>query len=357
MEQPEVVRNSISGRIDFDHQIDQPKEDIFLAKNIALLSKVKSIKLVACGTSYHAALLASYWYEEHLGVSCSAHISSEFIYKKNVVPEDCLFISLSQSGETADTISAVDIANGANYLAVMTICNLEGSTIAAKSDMVYLMRAGVEVSVASTKAFVAQLVSLLTLMRFIAHVKKKDNIFFAKLASELKSLPHLIESTLAYSDDVFSIAKTLVNQKNIIFSGRKEQYPISMEAALKLKEISYINAESYPLGEFKHGSLALIEEGVHVVISISNNSIQDKVFSNIQEILSRNGTVLLFHDSAIDIKISHKNLKLFPFFVSSEILFPILSVVPFQLLACFVSEAKGFNPDKPRNLAKSVTVE
>ena len=356
-EQPDIIRNIIKHSFTTEDNVLVPKPDVFDAKTYDLLSQVESIQVVACGTSYHAGSVASYWYEEYLGLPCAAHISSEFIYRKTICPKNCLFIVLSQSGETADTISALNIADKNNYLAKLAVCNNRDSSIAFKSDIFYPMHAGVEVSVASTKCFISQLVSLLSIMYTIAKIKNIQHPYFANFCSNVHKLPFYVESVLNKNKELQQIANMLIDKKSVIFSGRKEQYPIAMEGALKLKEISYIHAEAYPLGEFKHGSLALIEEGMVVIVSIANNNIQNKVFSNIQEILSRNGTVFLFHDSEVNISMQHKNLHLFALPASDDVMFCVTSTIPYQLLAFYVSRLKGFNPDKPRNLAKSVTVE
>jgi len=349
-EQPAVIAETLEGRIYNGRLL----EESFGHVTKELLDKTKNIQIIACGTSYHAGLVARYWIEE-IGVACQIEVASEFRYRKTVVAENTLIITISQSGETADTLAALRKAKEANYLGSLCICNVPESSLVRESDVALMTRAGPEIGVASTKAFTTQLVALRLLTIALA---KRNGLTIEQekeLVDELEMLPRQVEVVLSLSDDIKKMAEGFADKENALFLGRGPFYPVAMEGALKLKEISYIHAEAYPAGELKHGPLALIDEKIPVVCALPDDPLLEKVLSNLQEVRARGGELFLFSDHNIKIDLDHyENLKLADICPSTA---PIVYSIPLQLLSYYVALLKGTDVDQPRNLAKSVTVE
>lgn len=356
-EQPAAISNTIEGRITSESFV--PK--VFGHNAEELLSKINHVQIVACGTSYHAGLIARYWLEELAGVSCSVEIASEYRYRKSVTPKNSLFVTLSQSGETADTLEALRLSKKQGYLASLSICNVDGSSLVRESNFSFLTKAGAEIGVASTKAFLTQLVSLLLLCGSIGVSKKIINKEQELgLIHSIKSLPSFIEKIVNLDTTLSILAKEFIKSSSCIFLGRGINWPVAMEGALKLKEISYIHAEAYAAGELKHGPIALIDENMPVIIVAPNNDLLEKLMSNIQSVLARNGKVYIFADSQSNFTsmfADNPNCKIISMPYVDEVVAPIAYTVPLQLLAYHVAVLKGTDVDQPRNLAKSVTVE
>lgn len=349
-EQPMAITETLEGRIHKGQLI----EDSFGYRAKELLDQVQCVHIVACGTSYHAGLVARYWLEE-IGVPCTVEVASEFRYRKVVVPQNTLFLTISQSGETADTLAALRNTKQQGYLGSLVICNVAESSIVRESDVALMTRAGTEIGVASTKAFTTQLVALrlicLSLARRRGMSAEKERI----LVEELNALPRQIEVALQLNKAITKMAEAFADKHHALFLGRGCFYPIALEGALKLKEISYIHAEAYPAGELKHGPLALIDANMPVVCALPKDQLLDKILSNLQEVRARGGKLFLFSDKQITINLEHsQNLTLADISPSTA---PIVYSVPLQLLAYAVAVLKGTDVDKPRNLAKSVTVE
>ena len=315
---------------------------------------MRAIKIVACGTSYHAVLVARYWIES-LGIPCDVEVASEYRYRPVVVPDQCLFIALSQSGETADTLAALRRAKTLPYLATLSICNVPESSLVRESDLVLLTHAGPEIGVASTKAFTTQLVALQLLTRVLAQYQADSSRGQVEL-DLLRALPGKIEKVLALDAAIAASAEALVEKEHALFLGRGVFYPIALEGALKLKEISYIHAEAYPAGELKHGPLALIDESMPVIAVAPDDGLLDKLRANLEEVRARGGELFLFADDAIEVP-PQPNLRVLRLPHADPALAPILFTLPLQLLAYHVAVLKGTDVDQPRNLAKSVTVE
>ena len=311
-----------------------------------ILEKVEHIQIVACGTSYNAGMTARYWFEALAGVSCDVEIASEFRYRKFVTRPNSLLVTISQSGETADTLAALRLAKEKGYMAALTICNVSSSSLVRESDLAFMTRAGVEVGVASTKAFTTQLAALLMLVTAIGKVK-------GNISSEQEVE---IEKALAFDKDIEVLAEDFAEKNHALFLGRGEFYPIAMEASLKLKEISYIHAEAYAAGELKHGPLALIDADMPVIVVAPNNELLEKVKSNIEEVRARGGQLYGFADKEAGFTPS-EGMKIITMPKVNEIIAPIFYTVPMQLLSYHVALIKGTDVDQPRNLAKSVTVE
>lgn len=313
--------------------------------------------IVACGTSYFSGSVARYWLEEYAGVSCEVEIASEYRYRKNFNRPNSLLITISQSGETADTLAALRKAKEAGFLATMTICNVASSSMVRESDLVYLTRCGVEIGVASTKAFTNQL-SLLMLLSMAIGLDKgtitpEQEI---ELAKQLNSMPRMIEDYLHNHDQIKELAKHFATVKNCLFIGRDKLYPIAREGDLKLKEISYIHSEAFAGGELKHGPLALVDENMSVIALAPSNELTDKMRSNIEEVMARNGRVFIFTDKEAGFT-AKENVTIIELPKVAEPVAPIFYAVPMQLLAYYTARELGYDPDQPRNLAKSVTVE
>jgi len=349
-EQPAVIAETLEGRIHKGRLL----EESFGPVARALFDQAEAVHIIACGTSYHAGLVARYWLEE-IGLPCSVEVASEYRYRSVVVPKNTLFITLSQSGETADTLAALRSAKMAGYLGSLCICNVPESSLIRESDVVLMTRAGPEIGVASTKAFTTQLVALRLLTLAFARRHGMNAEKEKILVDELHALPRQVEVVLELSDAIAEMAKGFANKQNALFLGRGVFYPIAMEGALKLKEISYIHAEAYPAGELKHGPLALVDAEMPVVCALPDDPLLGKVLSNLQEVRARGGELFLFSDHTVKIELDHyQNLTLDDIFPTTA---PIVYSVPLQLLSYHVAVLKGTDVDQPRNLAKSVTVE
>lgn len=351
-EQPEAIANTLEGRLG-EHQLNL---DILGKEGQEILNKTRAVQIVACGTSYHAGMVARYWFEELAGIPCRVEIASEFRYRKFFVPEDCLFVTISQSGETADTLAALKLAKELGYMASLSICNVPGSSMVRESDIAMMTRAGAEIGVASTKAFTTQLTALLMLVTAIGRHTGMTPEQESDVVSGLRNLPHILKSTLALSDDIEAMAEAFADKHHSLFLGRGTQYPIAMEGALKLKEISYIHAEAYAAGELKHGPLALIDNDMPVIVVAPNNDLLEKLKSNMEEVRARGGQLFVFADKLANLTES-EGVRVLPVDEVPEVVAPILYTIPLQLLSYYVAIIKGTDVDQPRNLAKSVTVE
>ena len=352
-EQPTALINTMEGRINHENVI----VDSIGNGAKGILEKVEHIQIVACGTSYNAGMVARYWFESLAGVSCDVEIASEFRYRKFVIRPNSLLITLSQSGETADTLAALRLAKEKGYMAALTICNVAGSSLVRESDLAFMTRAGVEVGVASTKAFTTQLAALLMLVTALGKVK--DHISVEKeheIIKAMQSLPAEIEKALAFDTEIEALAEDFAEKHHALFLGRGAFYPIAVEASLKLKEISYIHAEAYAAGELKHGPLALIDADMPVIVVAPNNELLEKVKSNIEEVRARGGQLYVFADKEAGFTPS-EGMKIITMPKVNDIVAPIFYTIPMQLLSYHVALIKGTDVDQPRNLAKSVTVE
>lgn len=352
-EQPKVVQRTLEGRLGGDHVLVQA----FGPQAAELFAKVRNVQIVACGTSYHAGMVARYWLEALTGIPCQIEVASEFRYRQVAVQPDSLFVSISQSGETADTLAALRNAKQAGYLASLTICNVGTSSLVRESDLCLLTQAGPEIGVASTKAFTTQLVSLLLLTLALGQVRGTLQAgVAAELVEELRRLPTRLGEALAMDKTVEKVAELFGEKHHTLFLGRGAQYPVAMEGALKLKEISYIHAEAYPAGELKHGPLALVDADMPVVTVAPNNELLEKLKSNLQEVRARGGQLIVFADGAAGLG-NGEGTHVINMPHIHDVLAPILYTVPLQLLSYYVAVLKGTDVDQPRNLAKSVTVE
>ncbi len=351
-EQPTAITDTLEGRLDKGLMV----EDAFGQTASHIFDNVKSIKIVACGTSYHAGLVAKYWAEELANVPCQVEVASEFRYRDIFVPENTLFVTISQSGETADTLAALKKAKESGYLNTLSICNVAESSMTRESDLVFLTRAGVEIGVASTKAFTTQLVSLLLMILAIARRHGMDSDTEKKIVSQLEHLPGQINTVLELNESISDLANQFANKNHALYLGRGTMLPVAMEGALKLKEISYVHAEAYPAGELKHGPLALVDEEMPVIAVAPNNVLLEKLKSNLQEVKARGGKLYVVTDTTTEINLDDdiEVLKISPV---SEYISPIVYTVPLQLLSYHIAVLKGADVDQPRNLAKSVTVE
>jgi glucosamine--fructose-6-phosphate aminotransferase (isomerizing) len=321
-----------------------------------LLPKVKHVHIVACGTSFHAGAVGRYWFESIAGVPCQVEIASEYRYRKVVVPPDTLFVTLSQSGETADTLEALRAAKTAGYLATLTVCNSPHSSMVRESDLVMMTQAGPEIGVASTKAFTTQLLSLLLVILMLGRHRGMSAGREAELVSHLYHAAAAVEQVLEMNEQLRLLAEDFAEKHHALFLGRGPMWPIAMEGALKLKEISYIHAEAYAAGELKHGPLALIDEAMPVIVVAPNNELLDKLKSNMQVVRARGGQLYVFADTETQL-VSEPGIKVVAMPHSDSIIAPIVYAVPLQLLAYHAAVLKGTDVDQPRNLAKSVTVE
>ncbi|WP_049723054.1 glutamine--fructose-6-phosphate transaminase (isomerizing) [Gilvimarinus polysaccharolyticus] len=351
-DQPQAVRNALESRLADDHVLEQS----FGAQASDIFAKVKHVQIVACGTSYHSAMVARYWMESLAGVACSVEIASEYRYRKPIVPEGSLLVTISQSGETADTLAALRMARHSGYLASLAICNVGASSLVRESDLAFMTRAGVEIGVASTKAFTTQLVGLALLVLAIGQHQNLNNLLLQEMISALKSLPEQLEQTLLLAGEIETLAQDFADKQHTLFLGRGDQYPIAMEGALKLKEISYIHAEAYAAGELKHGPLALIDEHMPIVVIAPNNELLEKLKSNVEEVRARGGLLYVFADRDARF-ISDATMRVINLPHTHPWLAPIVYTLPLQLLSYYVAIIKGTDVDQPRNLAKSVTVE
>ncbi|HHF6546387.1 TPA: glutamine--fructose-6-phosphate transaminase (isomerizing) [Haemophilus influenzae] len=352
-EQPTALINTMEGRINHENVI----VDSIGNGAKGILEKVEHIQIVACGTSYNAGMVARYWFESLAGVSCDVEIASEFRYRKFVTRPNSLLITLSQSGETADTLAALRLAKEKGYMAALTICNVAGSSLVRESDLAFMTRAGVEVGVASTKAFTTQLAALLMLVTALGKVKGHISVEKEReIIKAMQSLPTEIEKALAFDTEIETLAEDFAEKHHALFLGRGAFYPIAVEASLKLKEISYIHAEAYAAGELKHGPLALIDADMPVIVVAPNNELLEKVKSNIEEVRARGGQLYVFADKEAGFTPS-EGMKIITMPKVNDIVAPIFYTIPMQLLSYYVALIKGTDVDQPRNLAKSVTVE
>ena len=352
-EQPTALINTMEGRINHENVI----VDSIGNGAKGILEKVEHIQIVACGTSYNAGMVARYWFESLAGVSCDVEIASEFRYRKFVTRPNSLLITLSQSGETADTLAALRLAKEKGYMAALTICNVAGSSLVRESDLAFMTRAGVEVGVASTKAFTTQLAALLMLVTALGKVKGHISVEKEReIIKAMQSLPTEIEKALAFDSEIEALAEGFAEKHHALFLGRGAFYPIAVEASLKLKEISYIHAEAYAAGELKHGPLALIDADMPVIVVAPNNELLEKVKSNIEEVRARGGQLYVFADKEAGFTPS-EGMKIITMPKVNDIVAPIFYTIPMQLLSYYVALIKGTDVDQPRNLAKSVTVE
>ncbi len=351
-EQPTAIRNTLEGRLVNNEICTQAfgdgADEIF--KNI------EHVQIIACGTSYHSGMVARYWLESLAGVSCNIEIASEFRYRKSFVPKNALLVTISQSGETADTLAALRLAKEIGYQASLVICNVDGSSLVRESDLAFMTKAGAEIGVASTKAFTTQLVGL---MMMTLAIGKHHNMPVEKqteIAQSLMSLPAKLDEVLALASDIEDLAEDFADKNHALFLGRGDQYPIAMEGALKLKEISYIHAEAYAAGELKHGPLALIDAEMPVIVVAPKNDLIEKLKSNVEEVRARGGLMYVFADSDANFA-SDETMKVINVPVCDDLIAPIVYTLPLQLLSYYVAIIKGTDVDQPRNLAKSVTVE
>ncbi|HEY7884858.1 MAG TPA: glutamine--fructose-6-phosphate transaminase (isomerizing), partial [Cellvibrionaceae bacterium] len=351
-EQPQAVSNTLESRISNGMVIDSA----FGPNAGEQLAHVRHVQIVACGTSYHSAMVARYWLEALAGVSCSVEIASEFRYRKSVVLPDSLLVTISQSGETADTLAALRMARHNGYLATLAICNVGDSSLVRESDFAFMTRAGTEIGVASTKAFTTQLVGLALLTLALAKHRGLNGDLQQELIAALESLPAKLEQTLQLAPEIEKLAEEFADKHHALFLGRGDQYPIAMEGALKLKEISYIHAEAYAAGELKHGPLALIDADMPIIVVAPNNELLEKLKSNVEEVRARGGILYVFADSDAHF-ISDKTMRVINVPHIHPWLAPVLYTLPLQLLSYYVAIIKGTDVDQPRNLAKSVTVE
>ena len=352
-EQPEAVRATIQDRI-INNAV--PKE--ILGPNAKeYLSKFKVVQIIACGTSYHAALVAKHWLERLAGIPCHAEIASEFRYRRHAVQKDTLLICISQSGETADTLSALrEIKEEDFYVGTIAVCNVPESSLARECDSTLITHAGPEIGVASTKAFTTQLTALMLLVIVLGKRFEITDELENSLCKQLKSLPEKIKSTLDLGNKVAELAKIFSDKEHALFLGRGSHFPIAREGALKLKEISYIHAESYAAGELKHGPLAIVDENMPVIAVAPNNIVLEKLKSNLEEVKARGGKLYIFADKKAGFK-NDDISQVFEIDAPMNPVSPILFTIPLQLLAYHCAIIKGTNVDMPRNLAKSVTVE
>lgn len=352
LEQPETLTDIFEEYLSKQH----PIIEAFGAKAQEIFPHIKRVQIVACGTSYHAGLVGRYWLEELTGIPCQVEIASENRYRVGVVEPDTLFVTLSQSGETADTLAAERQAKKLGYAATLTICNVPNSTLSRESDLVFMMRAGSEIGVASTKSFTSQLVALFLLSIALGRYHYIDEQQADELIKLLKVVPEKVEQVLKLDSSIQALASKIFNTQHIVLLARDIQFPIAMEGALKLKEIAYIHADAYPAGELKHGPLALVNSKLFVIALVPTNALLDKFKSNLQEVLARDGNLIVFTDIESGIE-NNAQTQVLTMPLIDKYLAPIIYAIPMQLLAYHIGILKGNDVDQPRNLAKSVTVE
>ena len=351
-EQPRVIRDTLEGRIGQNRVL----EEAFGIGAGEIFDKTKAATIVACGTSYYAASVARYWVEQLVGIPCSVEIASEFRYRQVAVTPGNLFVTISQSGETADTLAALRIAKEAGYHATLSICNVATSSLPRESDLALMIKAGTEVGVASTKAFTAQLTDLLLLTLLLARRQGFSQEAEAQVVHGLHKLADYIDRALMLDGEINLLSERFVDKHHALFLGRGPMFPVAMEGALKLKEISYIHAEGYPAGELKHGPLALVDDDMPVITIAPNNELLEKLQSNLQEVRARGGELFVFADEGASFP-KEQGVTIINVPTVPDLLAPIVYVVPLQLLSYHVAVLKGTDVDQPRNLAKSVTVE
>jgi glucosamine--fructose-6-phosphate aminotransferase (isomerizing) len=351
-EQPTAIRNTLDGRV----TAFADGKCAFGKKGSEIFSEIDHVQIIACGTSYHSGMVARYWLEEYAGVSCNVEIASEFRYRKSFVPKNAIIVTISQSGETADTLAALRLAKEIGYKSSLAICNVPGSSLVRESDLSFMTKAGAEIGVASTKAFTTQLVGLLMMTLSIGRHHGMSIETQERFVSALTSLPAKLEETLELASCIELLAEDFTDKQNSLFLGRGVQYPIAMEGALKLKEISYIHAEAYAAGELKHGPLALIDADIPVVVVAPKNDLLEKLHSNVEEVRARGGLMYVFADKDSHFK-GDSTMKVIDVPHCDDIIAPIVYTLPLQLLSYYVAIIKGTDVDQPRNLAKSVTTE
>jgi len=351
-EQPVALQHTIEGRLASGKVLDSA----FGEQASDLLKNVKHVQIIACGTSYHSAMTARYWFELLAGISCHVEIASEFRYRKSVVMPNSLIVTISQSGETADTLAALRLAKEQGYMASLTICNAPGTSLVRESDMAYMMKAGIEIGVASTKAFTVQLAGLKMLVTAIGRHNAQSEAQEAEIVTALQRLPAKVEQALTMDASIQGLTEDFADKQHSLFLGRGDQYPIAIEGALKLKEISYIHAEAYAAGELKHGPLALIDADIPVIVVTPENDLLEKLKSNVEEVRARGGLMYVFAAKNAEFE-SDDTMKVLELPICDALLAPIIYTIPLQLLSYYVALIKGTDVDQPRNLAKSVTVE
>ncbi|HIL84517.1 MAG TPA: glutamine--fructose-6-phosphate transaminase (isomerizing) [Pseudomonadales bacterium] len=351
-EQPAAIERTLAGRVSdkrvLTHAFGIAAESVF--------REVGAVQIVACGSSYYTGLVAKYWFEEYAGIPCQVEIASELRYRKTVVLPKTLLVTISQSGETADTLAALRDAKDKNYIASLCLCNVPNSSLVRESDLSLMLEAGIEICVASTKAFTNQLVDLLLLVGAIGQYNELDDAGHRELVEALKTLPDVMKSMLKLDDQICHIAEKFADKEHALFLGRGSHYPIALEGALKLKEISYIHAEGYPAGELKHGPLALVDDAMPVVAVAPGDELIEKLKSNLEEVRARGAELIVFADEHVTMREAER-VTVLKVPSCSALISPIVYTIPVQLLAYHVAVYKGTDVDQPRNLAKSVTVE
>jgi glutamine---fructose-6-phosphate transaminase (isomerizing) len=352
-EQPQAVANTLEARLG-PHGV---LPNIFGIDSEGLLQAARGLHIIACGTSYHAGLVAKYWIEEYARLPVSVEVASEYRYRETVVAADTLFVAISQSGETADTLAALRESRRRGYLGTLAICNVPESSLVREADLKLMTRAGPEIGVASTKAFTTQLAALALLTLELARRHGLDPQRYAALCTELQHLPRAIENALKLEPAIIDLAAEFIHRQHALFLGRGVQYPVALEGALKLKEISYIHAEAYPAGELKHGPLALVDETMPVIAVAPNGPLLDKLKSNLQEVRARGGRLIVFADGTAGMDDMAHHGAMLRVASGGSFIAPAVFTVPLQLLAYHVAVLRGTDVDQPRNLAKSVTVE
>ena len=351
-EQPRTLHDTLEGRLGRSSVMEQA----FGVKAKGIFDQVEAVTLVACGTSYYAASIARYWIEDMVGIPCQVEVASEFRYRKLAVVDNSLFVTISQSGETADTLAALRIAKDSGYFATLTICNVPTSSLVRESDLALMIQAGTEVGVASTKAFTAQVADLLLLTLLLGRRHGMSQALEAEIVSQMHKVDDLVEEALQLDAPIAAISEQFIDLHHALFLGRGTMFPVAMEGALKLKEISYIHAEGYPSGELKHGPLALVDDNMPVIAVAPNDELLEKLQSNLQEVRARGGKLYVFAAEDSGFK-DEPGVTVISLPSVHPVLAPIVYVVPLQLLAYHVAVLKGTDVDQPRNLAKSVTVE
>jgi len=347
-EQPDRLRDTLT--------FESLDDSLFGNSAAAIFDQVQAVQIIACGTSYHAGLVARHWLEAFAGVPCQVEVASEFRYRRSISLPGTLVVTISQSGETADTLAAIKHLPDDYALAKLAICNVDHSAIVRASDLVFLTQAGPEIGVASTKAFTTQLAALMVLMVCIARRQPASLLDEAQVKQAIAEIPSAVEAMLAQDTKIAELASSFVHRDHALFLGRGVYHPVAKEGALKLKEISYIHAEAYPAGELKHGPLALVDDKMPIVAVAPNDELLDKLRSNLEEVRARGGQLFVFADQAVGYE-SGSGITVIDVPSLSELAGPIVYTVALQMLSYYVAVAKGTDVDKPRNLAKSVTVE
>ncbi len=351
-EQPQAISDTLEGRLINGRVAEQ----ILGPKAKEILDQTKIIQIIACGTSYHSGLIAKFWFEELAGIPCFIDVASEFRYRKHVVQPGTLFVTISQSGETADTLAALQLAKQEDYVGSLVICNVPESSLVRESDLVLMTHAGPEIGVASTKAFTTQLIALLLLVIIAGRRHGMHDEMEKILVEQLTNLPTRINKVLKLDGKIKKLAKHYGDKQNALFLGRGSHHPVAMEGALKLKEISYIHAEAYPAGELKHGPIALVDDKMPIIAVAPNDELLEKLKSNLEEVRARGGVLHVFADASSGF-VSEPDTIVIEIDAPDNAVAPILFTIPLQLLAYHVAILKGTDVDQPRNLAKSVTVE